>query len=446
MADWQKCKWCGKMYDADKLKGGVNLMGWQDDFCSRKCMSEAESQEKRDNAESSESTAAFNNLPDETWKQFFGRIVDPLKATAIALIGSFFLFRRIFSQISSVLINPIFIGFAIATVVVILGINIVSNVTSKWGSIVNGLYHTVRFALFPIWIIAGLEVLPNLLSFGGVIAFIFCTFYPILSAVWVSITDCVSAVTKTRNIVTTVVSILVGLPLVVFFLVSLGSPDILDSAAEKIESAKAVKEFKKNYKSDWNVITGQQYVHYSVDGKTGELNVDTAVIFDKNGYAFGSDDETYLIDTTAHTITVTWDDETEKYSYTTDGVIIYMYDEDSFTYDVKANAKFNQENATEVIGKTFSGKWTDDCTASITFGKDGKANVKLSNGENGSGSYLASDDANIVVYNHNDKGVWFALTYSDTDKSAAFYRKHITQNKKGKYVMRTEQHTDWKEQ
>ena len=160
--------------------------------------------------------------------------------------------------------------------------------------------------------------------------------------------------------------------------------------------------------------------------------------------------DTYLVDTASRTITVTthWDDEDdeiEKRRYSKDGAIVYWYDEDYCYYEVKANAKFNAEKATEVIGKTFSGKWTDDCTASITFGKNGKATVEFSNGDKGSGSYLASDDDNIVVYNHNNKGVWFAFTYSDTDKSAVFYRKYVDK-KSSRYYMKGKQYTDWKVQ
>lgn len=217
---------------------------------------------------------------------------------------------------------------------------------------------------------------------------------------------------------------------------------------------------KGTEKKNENVIIDQPYVTYHVDVKTGDLTVGSEIMLPKKnnylwGYADEDDDglETYLVDTASRTITVTthWDDEDdeiEKRRYSKDGAIVYWYDEDYCFYDVKANAKFNAEKATEVIGKTFSGKWTDDCTASITFGKNGKTTVEFSNGDKGSGSYLASDDDNIVVYNHNNKGVWFAFTYSDTDKSAVFYRKYVDfMNKKSsRYGMKGKQYTDWKVQ
>ena len=224
---------------------------------------------------------------------------------------------------------------------------------------------------------------------------------------------------------------------------------------------------KGTEKKNENVIIDQPYVTYHVDRKTGDLTVGSEIMLPKkNNYLWGyagededEDDEdgldTYLVDTASRTITVTthWDDEDdeiEKWRYSKDGAIVFYRDdedEDYLSYYVKANAKFNAEKATEVIGKTFSGKWTDDCTASITFGKNGKATVEFSNGDKGSGSYLASDDDNIVVYNHNNKGVWFAFTYSDTDKSAVFYRKYVVPNKTGnRYSMKGKQYTDWKVQ
>ena len=217
---------------------------------------------------------------------------------------------------------------------------------------------------------------------------------------------------------------------------------------------------KGTEKKNENVIIDQPYVTYHVDRKTGDVTVDSRIMLPKNdnclwGCATDDGDDggpTYLVDTASRTITVTthWDDEDdeiEKWRYSKDGAIVYWYDEDYLYYEVKANAKFNAEKATEVIGKTFSGKWTDDCTASITFGKNGKATVEFSNGDKGSGSYLASDDDNIVLYNQNNKGVWFAFTYSDTDKSAVFYRKYVGPNKTGnRYFMKGKQYTDWKVQ
>ncbi len=60
---------------------------------------------------------------------------------------------------------------------------------------------------------------------------------------------------------------------------------------------------------------------------------------------------------------------------------------------------------------TYNGKWDDSCDATITFGNDGNATVKFSNGKIAQGAYIANDEGNFVLYNHNNQGIWFVFTY-----------------------------------
>ncbi|BDC95759.1 hypothetical protein [Treponema saccharophilum] len=112
----------------------------------------------------------------------------------------------------------------------------------------------------------------------------------------------------------------------------------------------------------------------------------------------------------------------------------------------KEGAAFNAAQATEVIGKTFSGKWSDKFTATVTFGKDGRASVLFSDGDKASGAYIASDEDNMVLYNHKDAGVWHTFTYSDDDSGVRFERMYTYKGTKGKFrtYLRTDTHDDWK--
>ena len=109
-------------------------------------------------------------------------------------------------------------------------------------------------------------------------------------------------------------------------------------------------------------------------------------------------------------------------------------------------AAFNAAQATEVIGKSFSGKWSDKFTATVTFGKDGRASVLFSDGDKASGAYIASDEDNVVLYNHKDAGVWHMFTYSDDDSSVRFKRMYARLYKYGKFSSEPQAdiHSDWK--
>ncbi|MCR5724816.1 MAG: hypothetical protein K6G80_07020 [Treponema sp.] len=200
-----------------------------------------------------------------------------------------------------------------------------------------------------------------------------------------------------------------------------------------VKSYAGLPSFSKSYTSEMDIIIGQTYSYgYKVDKNTGALNPIKQVVFSKDGIftpQFLDYKIPYKVDFENCTILTkkTKNSREETYRFFKDGSAFYGSFENrrallASNYAVKDGAKFNAEFATEVIGKTFSGKWSDKYTASVTFGKNGVATVKFSDGDKGSGAYLASDADNLVLYNHNNKGVWFAFTYSDTSDDVTFIR------------------------
>ena len=210
--------------------------------------------------------------------------------------------------------------------------------------------------------------------------------------------------------------------------------------------------FSKSYTPEMDVIVGQTYtIGYDVNTKSGAIEPMKDVLFAKNGYIMGvsgnSASRTYSVDTATRTVTTkkTKKNPAWEIRYFKDGSGIYSTGDDNFC-SAKDGAKFNAENATEVIGKTFSGKWSEKYTATVTFGKDGTAQVKFSDGDKGSGAYIASDEDNVVLYNHNNKGVWYRFSYSDTGDEAAFMRFAAEKKSNGTFKdsPRAYSFNDWK--
>ncbi|BDC95750.1 leucine-rich repeat domain-containing protein [Treponema saccharophilum] len=210
---------------------------------------------------------------------------------------------------------------------------------------------------------------------------------------------------------------------------------------------KAQKNFDSWYTSEADAIVGQTFTYNSVNSSSGEISVKTQVPFAKDGFAYGN--ALYTVDTAAHTVdSETRDGKKYRYAYFPDGSAYYGFNDDGSVGFVrpKEGAQFNAAQATEVIGKTFSGKWSDKFTADITFGADGTATVKFSDGDTGTGSYIASDEDNIVLYNHRDKGVWHKFVYSDDSDDVTFKRYYAEKLRNGRFdtSVSTDTHDDWK--
>lgn len=170
---------------------------------------------------------------------------------------------------------------------------------------------------------------------------------------------------------------------------------------------------------------------YTVDD-SGKITPHNVTVFDKNGLAFESD--IYTVDTATRIITTGKKKDKTEYRYFLDGSAYYRYSSSKLHYFgvAKVGAKFNADIATEVIGKTFGGKWSNDFTATVTFGKDGRATVKFNDGDTASGAYIASDEDNMVLYNHKDAGVWYTFNYTD-DYSKVRFLPFRAVKENGKY-------------
>lgn len=199
---------------------------------------------------------------------------------------------------------------------------------------------------------------------------------------------------------------------------------------------KAASNMAKWYTPETDVIVGQQYVlaQPSVYKNTGEIVQEEATaFFGKNGLADGK--YLYSVDTKKHRVSVIRENrffglekKIDEYSYFADGTVVFKSAKKRKTILggtiissvrqkerkslVKADPTFNAENAREVIGKTFSGDWSDQYTASVTFDRDGTATVKFSDGDTAKGAYLADAELNTVFYNHRNAGVWYIFEYS----------------------------------
>lgn len=210
---------------------------------------------------------------------------------------------------------------------------------------------------------------------------------------------------------------------------------------------KAQKNFDSWYTTEADAIVGQTFTYNSVNSSSGEIIVKTQVPFAKDGFAYGN--ELYTVDTATRSVKCeTRDGKKYRYAYFPDGSAYYGFNDDGSVGFVrpKEGAQFNAAQATEVIGKTFSGKWSDKFTADITFGADGTATVKFSDGDTGTGSYIASDEDNIVLYNHRDKGVWHKFVYSDDSDDVTFKRYYAEKLRNGRFdtSVSIDTHDDWK--
>ena len=207
---------------------------------------------------------------------------------------------------------------------------------------------------------------------------------------------------------------------------------------------KAAKQMEKWYTPEADIVVGQNFARYSVDEQSGAVSTSYEARFCTNGRLSGGD--IYTVDTATRTINTLEKGKEVPYArYFADGSAYYALNEDGTASNgyPKEGAAFNAAQATEVIGKTFSGKWSDKFTADITFGADGTATVKFSDGDTGTGAYIASDEDNIVLYNHRDKGVWYMFVYSD---DVTFERYYAEKLRNGRFdtSVSTDTHDDWK--
>ena len=230
-----------------------------------------------------------------------------------------------------------------------------------------------------------------------------------------------------------------------------GIGDKVNAVADSLFDTKAAKQMKKRYTPEADIVVGQKFARYRVDVHSGAISTSYKVDFGKNGRPLIAVGDFYTVDTATRTIKAWYKKDKEEAPcarYFPDGSAYYLLYEDGTASKgyPKEGAAFNAAQATEVIGKTFSGKWSDNFTATVTFGKDGRASVLFSDGDKASGAYIASDEDNMVLYNHKDAGVWHAFTYSDDDSGVTFKRMYAKKIESGDFAstIQADIHDDWK--
>ena len=71
--------------------------------------------------------------------------------------------------------------------------------------------------------------------------------------------------------------------------------------------------------------------------------------------------------------------------------------------------------------------------------------MKFSDGDKGTGAYIADADTNTVCYNHRDAGIWYIFRYDDDDDGVTFGRYYAKKNADGTFFSAALQdvHDDW---
>ncbi|MCR5725094.1 MAG: hypothetical protein K6G80_08425 [Treponema sp.] len=187
--------------------------------------------------------------------------------------------------------------------------------------------------------------------------------------------------------------------------------ELISSNKMAVDKKKAKEMFDSWYTSDYDFFVGQEYEGYADEA---------SVIFGKDGLAFGK--FMYYLDKDTdgnNVITVEPKKEKNKWSfkYFKDGSVVYNAKESLVYY--KTNASFNAQNASEVIGRTFSGSWHGK-DASITFLKNGKAKLTIGD-KSEECRYLASNADNMVAYIVNGNANAFYYE-DDSDRVVNRYR------------------------
>ena len=250
----------------------------------------------------------------------------------------------------------------------------------------------------------------------------------------------------------------------IFGAVSFGNRVELSEKQVARRNAKASAAFEKTYNSEMDIVVGKEYNAVTI--KNNKPQSTTQVFLTKDGISHNysslrtipetAAEHTYTVDTKNRLITLkrTGKENSDVFFwYTADGNIIYPApkkdktkeivkkgkDKTSYTFGytpffVNKNASFVPENAKEVSGKTYSGKWNDAYDATITFGKDGNATLKFSDGDVTQGTYIANDEGNFVLYNHRNQGVWYAFTYNGNSANSLKFLQFKPLDNKDEYT------------
>ncbi len=416
--DFKECNWCGAYIPEGK--GIISFHG--DYYCSRRCYewSGTEKQDIIDRKEfEKEKAEAFENkvkmANEKTVKGFFYRILrffllDNIGLSIAALIISFVLGNLILKNAPSVIRNAS-LGFWLFF-------------TNAWPLLILVLAVICPLIESTLFIFIGKRT-PAFSINCYLLIFVACT---------------------------------------IFGAVSFGNRVELSEKQIARRNAKAGTAFEKTYNSEMDLIVGKEYNAVTIKNNKPQSTIEVFLTKDGISHNYSSlrtmpeteSEHIYTVDTKNRLITLkrTGKENSDVFFwYTADGNIIYpapkkdktkeiiKKDGDKISYTlgyapffVNANAAFSPENAKEVIGKTYTGKWNDAYNATITFGKDGNATLKFSDGDVTQGTYIANAEGNFILYNHRNQRVWYAFTYNGNDASNLKFLQFKPLDNKDKYT------------
>ena len=174
-------------------------------------------------------------------------------------------------------------------------------------------------------------------------------------------------------------------------------------------------KFAQWYTKSADIVVGKTFLFPQADEKSGELGNMEAVLFGNKGMT--SLDEMYTLNAASRTASADGiDGSATEYRYFPDGSAVYAEKSGVLQGWVRKGAAFSAKQA---------------------------AQVKFNDGDTGNGAYIASGEDNIVFYNHRNKGIWFMLSYSDSDDSASFTRIFARKNEDGTFSLARDVRGDW---
>lgn len=192
----------------------------------------------------------------------------------------------------------------------------------------------------------------------------------------------------------------------------------------KQEYKEVKKNYKKLYKPEWDVVLDQSFIISRIDTKTGDVTQTPYVTFKKD------DSKTYsVVDEKQRTVKRYEESSSGVYEfkYFNNGTAVYSIDPESNLpkyLNLNEQARFDSEQADEVIGKTFTGIFESE-KSTVTFKNDGTYELKVGEKIVTTGNYFADHDDNIVACRPEKEQLSYWFIYSDMNNDVTLIKKYI---------------------